>query len=260
MAVDHLGESFDIHAGGIDLVFPHHENEVAQSRAAGHGFAQHWLHHGLVTVAGGAEKMSKSLGNGTLVDDVLTEVRPQVLRYVLGAGHYRSPLEWSQAAVADGEAAYGRIETFVRNATDAVGDQPVDEAFAKASWEEFAAALDDDLSVPQALAAVHSAVRIGNALLAAGEPPALAATLSVVRRMLTVLALDPVEQWPAGNGGELSSVVDALVALAVEARADARAAKDWARADAVRDRLATAGIAVEDTVVDGAAGVRWRLA
>jgi cysteinyl-tRNA synthetase len=260
MAVDHLGESFDIHAGGIDLVFPHHENEVAQSGAAGHGFAQHWLHHGLVTVAGGAEKMSKSLGNGTLVDDVLTEVRPQVLRYVLGAGHYRSPLEWSQAAVADGEAAYGRIETFVRNATDAVGDQPVDEALAKASWEEFAAALDDDLSVPQALAAVHSAVRVGNALLAADEPPALAATLSVVRRMLTVLALDPVGQWPAAAGGDLRGVVDTLVALAVEARADARAAKDWARADAVRDRLATAGIAVEDTVVDGVAGVRWRLA
>ena len=120
MAVDHLGESFDVHAGGIDLVFPHHENELAQSTCAGHAFAQHWLHHGLVTVAGGSgEKMSKSLGNSTLVEDVLQTVRPQVLRYALGAGHYRSPLEWSPQAVADAEAAYGRIETFVRNATDA---------------------------------------------------------------------------------------------------------------------------------------------
>ena len=259
MAVDHLGESFDLHAGGLDLVFPHHENEVAQSRCAGHGFAQHWLHHGLVTVAGG-EKMSKSTGTSTLVQDVLADVRPQVLRYVLGAGHYRSPLEWSSTALADGEAAYGRIETFVRNATEAVAGIEADEALGKASWEEFAAALDDDLGVPQALATIHSGVRAGNALLASRELPALAATLSVVRRMLTVLALDPVEQWPAGSGGELGPVVDALVAIAVEARADARVRKDWVRADAVRDRLAASGIVLEDTVVDGVAGVRWRLA
>ncbi len=176
MAVEHLGESFDVHAGGIDLVFPHHENELAQSTCAGHGFAQHWLHHGLVTVAGGSgEKMSKSLGNSTLVEDVLQTVRPQVLRYALGAGHYRSPLEWSPQAVADAEAAYGRIETFVRNATDATPDvEPGDGA---ASWDDFAAALDDDLGVPQALAAVHAGVRAGNALLAAGDLPALAGTL-----------------------------------------------------------------------------------
>ena len=270
MAVDYLGESFDLHAGGVDLVFPHHENEVAQSRCAGHGFAQHWLHHGLVTVTGGsdvgggAEKMSKSLGNSTTVQEVLVEVRPQVLRYVLGAGHYRSPLEWSPQALADGTAAYGRIETFVRNATEAVGSTAVDSlgdtALSKASWEEFAAALDDDLGVPRALAAVHSGVRAGNALLASRELPALAATLIVVRRMLTVLALDPVGQWPSSVGGELSPVVDALVAIAVQARADARVRKDWAQADAVRDRLSASGIVLEDTMVDGVAGVRWRLA
>ena len=255
MAVDHLGESFDLHAGGLDLVFPHHENELAQSRCAGHGFAQHWLHHGLVTASGG-EKMSKSTGTPVLVQDVLATVRPQVLRYTLGAGHYRSPLEWSSGALADGEAAYSRIETFVRNATEAVAGTAVDEGLAKASWDEFAAALDDDLGVPQALATVHSGVRTGNALLASRELPALAATLSVVRRMLTVLAMDPVEQWPAGAGGELSPVVDALVAIAVEARADARSRKDWVRADAVRDRLSRAGIVLEDT----SDGVRWRLA
>jgi cysteinyl-tRNA synthetase len=255
MAVDHLGEEFDLHAGGLDLVFPHHENEVAQSRCAGHPFARHWLHHGLVTVAGGAgEKMSKSLGNSTTVEDVLQTVRPQVLRYALGAGHYRSQLEWSEQAVSDAEAAYGRIETFVRNASEAVAG--VEPGEAKASWEEFAAALDDDLGVPQALAALHSGVRTGNALLAARELPALAATLSVVRRMLRVLALDPVEQWPSGGAGDLSPVVDALVQIAVEARADARARKDWAQADAVRDRLNASGIVLEDT----ADGVRWRLA
>jgi cysteinyl-tRNA synthetase len=259
MAVDHLGESFDVHAGGIDLVFPHHENELAQSTCAGHGFAQHWLHHGLVTVAGGSgEKMSKSLGNSTLVEDVLQTVRPQVLRYALGAGHYRSPLEWSPQAVADAEAAYGRIETFVRNATEAT--RGVEPAAGAASWEDFAAALDDDLGVPQALAAVHAGVRAGNAQLAAGELPALAGTLQVVRRMLGVLALDPVSQWPSESAGHLAPVVDALVAVAVEARADARARKDWAQADALRDRLNASGIVLEDTMVDGVPGVRWRLA
>ena len=258
MAVDHLGPTFDLHAGGLDLVFPHHENEVAQSRAAGHGFAQHWLHHGMVTGPSG-EKMSKSLGNDTTVEMVLADVRPQVLRYVLGAGHYRSSLEWSAQALADGAAAYGRIETFVRHATAAVVGVPVDESLSKAAWEEFAPALDDDLGVPQALATIHSGVRAGNALLAGGELPALAATLSVVRRMLTVLALDPVEQWPSSGGGELLPVLDALVDIAVAARAEARARKDWVSADAVRDCLAAAGVVLEDTVVDGRPGVRWRL-
>jgi cysteinyl-tRNA synthetase len=258
MAVDHLGEAFDLHAGGLDLVFPHHENELAQSTCAGHPFASHWLHHGLVTGPGGGEKMSKSLGNATAVEDVLATVRPQVLRYALGAGHYRSPLEWSPQTLADAEAAYGRIETFVRNATDAT--QGVEPSASAASWDDFATALDDDLGVPQALAAVHAGVRAGNALLTAHDLPALAGTLADVRRMLGVLALDPVGQWPSGGTGELGPVVDALVAIAVEARAGARARKDWASADAVRDRLNASGIVLEDTMVDGVPGVRWRLA
>jgi cysteinyl-tRNA synthetase len=253
MAVEYLGEEFDLHAGGLDLVFPHHENEVAQSTCAGHPFARLWLHHGLVN-AGGGEKMSKSLGNSVSVAQALERVRPQVLRYGLGAAHYRSSMEWSDQVAAEAEAAYGRIETFVRNARDATAGVPVDESLSKASWEEFAAALDDDLGVPQALATIHSGVRAGNALLAAKELPALAATLSVVRRMLAVLALDPVDQWPAATT-ELTPVVDALVALAVEARAEARARKDWAQADAIRDRLAGSGIVLEDT----SDGVRWRL-
>jgi cysteinyl-tRNA synthetase len=254
MAVEYLGEEFDIHAGGLDLVFPHHENEIAQSTCAGHPFARLWLHHGLVTAAGG-EKMSKSLGNSITVADALATTRPQVLRYGLGAAHYRSSMQWSREVAAEAEAAYSRIETFVRNATDAVGDAPVDEALSKASWDEFAAALDDDLGVPQALAAIHSGVRAGNALLAARELPALAATLAVVRRMLAVLALDPVSQWPGAGGGELVGVVDALVALAIEARGQARERKDYAQADTLRDRLTAAGVVLEDTPD----GVRWRL-
>jgi cysteinyl-tRNA synthetase len=255
MAVDHLGEEFDLHAGGLDLVFPHHENEVAQSTCAGHPFARHWLHHGLVTVSGGAgEKMSKSLGNSTTVSDVLETVRPPVLRYALGAAHYRSQLEWSPQALADAEAAYGRIETFVRNATEAVGDMPADLGLLGAPWPDFRDAMDDDLAVPRALGVLHRTIGLGNTLLADNDLPRLAATLADVRRMLTVLALDPVEQWPGTGGGELDEVVDALVALAAEARADARARKDWAQADAIRDRLTAAGIVLEDTPT----GVRWR--
>ena len=254
MAVEYLGTTFDLHAGGLDLVFPHHENENAQSTAAGHRFATHWLHHGLVTAKGG-EKMSKSLGNSATVEDVLETVAPAVLRYALGAAHYRSTVEWSDQVVAEAAAAYGRIETFVRNATAATQGVEVDEALSKAGWEEFAGALDDDLGVPQAIATIHGGVRAGNALLAARELPALAATLSVVRRMLSVLCLDPLSDWPASGGGELTPVVDALVQLAVEARAQARERKDWAQADALRDRLAASGIVLEDT----ADGVRWRL-
>ena len=251
MAVEYLGETFDLHAGGLDLVFPHHENENAQSTAAGHGFAQHWLHHGLVTAKGG-EKMSKSLGNSVTVEQALESVPPAVLRYALGAAHYRSTIEWSDQVVAEAAAAYDRIATFVRNATDAVGDLDAPEG---PGWDEFAAAMDDDLGVPQALAAVHNAVRRGNTELAAKDLPALAGTLAVVRRMLAVLCLDPLSDWPS-SAGELTPVVDALVQLLVETRAQARERKDWAQADALRDRLTEAGIVLEDT----ADGVRWRLA
>ncbi len=254
MAVEYLGTTFDLHAGGLDLVFPHHENEAAQSTAAGHPFAQHWLHHGLVTAKGG-EKMSKSLGNSVTVADALASVPPVVLRYALGAAHYRSTIEWSEQVATEAAAAYARIETFVRNATDVVGETSVDLALSAAPWAEFAAALDDDLGVPQALAVLHGGVRAGNALLAARDLPALAATLSVVRRMLGVLCLDPLTDWPSVGSGELTAVVDALVQLAVEARAQARERKDWAQADALRDRLASSGVILEDT----ANGVRWRL-
>ncbi len=246
MAVTYLGEAFDLHGGGLDLVFPHHENEDAQSTAAGHPFATTWLHHGLVTAKGG-EKMSKSLGNSVTVADALQTIPPVVLRYALGAAHYRSTIEWSDLVVAEAAAAYGRLETFVRNAAGSPEAPEPDGV-----WDAFAAAMDDDLGVSRALGVIHDAVREGNTALAAGAPAG--GVLSVVRRMLGVLGLDPAD-WASTEGGALTPVVDALVDLVVETRAQARERKDWAQADALRDRLTAAGIVLEDT----AGGVRWRL-
>ncbi|MEP6463052.1 MAG: cysteine--tRNA ligase [Frankiaceae bacterium] len=254
MATRYLGAEFDIHGGGLDLVFPHHENELAQSTAAGDPFARWWMHHGLVNV--GADKMSKSLGNSLFVADVLAEVPPVVLRYYLAAPHYRSAQTWSAEGVAEAEAAYGRIETFVRNATERLGGDPppVSDGAGKAVWDGFAAAMDDDLATPRALSAVHAAVRNGNAALAgAGEE--LPGWLAVVRQMLTVLGLEPISQWPAA-GASLQPVVDALAGIVVQARQEARERRDFAAADALRDALAGAGVIVEDV----AGGARWRLA
>ncbi len=278
MSVEYLGREFDIHGGGHDLVFPHHENEQAQSRAAGHPFARTWMHHGLVTTPSG-EKMSKSLGNSLVVADVLQQVRPPVLRWLLGGAHYRSALEFSPAQLDEAAATYGGLERFVHNALDALGGVGEAEALAlevavdaraagapvpaEAAWEAFAAEMDDDLAVPRALAVLHGAVTRGNGLLGqaltrgGAERRELAAWLDVVRRMLGVLALDPVRQWPAAAGaGRLELVVDALVQVALDARTAARERKDYAAADAIRDRLTAAGVTVEDTP----AGARWRLA
>jgi cysteinyl-tRNA synthetase len=255
MARRYLGAEFDIHGGGLDLQFPHHENELAQSAAAGDAFARYWMHHGLLNA--GAEKMSKSLGNFQLASDALAEVRPVVFRYAMLAPHYRSVTAWTDEVLTEAATAYGRLETFVRNATEIVGGVEPVEGAASATWHEFAAAMDDDLGVPQGLAVIHGAVRAGNSLLeAGGDRMELAAVLAVVRRMLAVLGLEP-GQWPgSGDGGRLTAVVDGLVQLALSARAEARARKDFTAADEIRDRLVAAGVVVEDT----SAGARWRLA
>ncbi len=274
MATKYLGPSFDIHGGGLDLVFPHHENELAQSRAAGDGFAQYWLHNGLVGVAG--EKMSKSLGNSLLVDAVVTQVRPVELRYYLGQAHYRSPLEYSPDALAEAVAAYRGIEGFVLRAAELTGlgraatgrgagsaaagrgDAAAVRSTAgsgeggvdRGSWPAgFAAALDDDLSVPQALAAVHDELRAGNNALAAGDAEAVATALTSVRAMLGVLGLDPLAPpWVSRAGDDdLRGVVEALVTMALDERQAARERGDYAAADAIRDRLRAAGVIIEDT-------------
>ncbi len=210
------------------------------------------MHHGLLNIGG--EKMSKSLGNSFVVADVFERVRPQVLRYYLGSAHYRSTLDYTDDGLAEATAAYGRIETFVRNAIEFLGevDEEVPESLA---WQAFSAAMNDDLAIPAALAVVHQAVRSGNGGLAEGDRRTVNYALVDVRRMLVVLGLDPVTQWPASGSGDATETIDALVRLALGARADARTRKDFAAADAVRDQLVAAGINVEDT----AEGPRWRL-
>jgi cysteinyl-tRNA synthetase len=256
MSTKYLGPTFDIHGGGLDLVFPHHENELAQSRSAGDGFARYWVHNGLVGVAG--EKMSKSLGNSLLVDVMITEVRPAELRYYLGQAHYRSEIEYSPDALAEAAAAYRRIEGFVIRAAEA---GPAGTAAAEAGGlpAGFVAALDDDLAVPQALAVVHEAVTEGNTALAAGDVAGAAKQAAAVRGMMSVLGLDPLDRhWSGqsgGDGGGLRPVLDALVEVALRQRQAARERKDYAEADAIRARLTDAGVLIEDTP----RGPRWEL-
>ena len=252
MATAYLGPTFDIHGGGLDLVFPHHENEVAQSHAVGDGFARYWMHNGLVGVAG--EKMSKSLGNSLLVDAMVTQVRPVELRYYLGQAHYRSSIEYSPAALEEAVTAYRRIEGFVTRAAELTGSQHLagDEQDQKAGTtipEAFAAALDDDLGVPQALALVHDWVRIGNNALASGGNETVSEALRMVRAMLGVLGLDPLSGTWAGEGADhdLRGVIDALVTVALDQRQAAKDRKDYQAADAIRDGLLAAGVLIEDT-------------
>ena len=280
MAVKYLGDRFDLHGGGLDLVFPHHENEIAQSRSAGYEFARYWVHNGLVGVAG--EKMSKSLGNSLSIAQMLHQVRPVELRYYLSQAHYRSQLEFSPDALAEAAAAYRRLEGFVTRAAELAGPAgggdagPQDAGPQDAVLEQagpgsagppaagtgtlpaaFTAAMDDDLGVPQALAVVHGELRSGNSALAAGDREGMARSAAAVRAMLGVLGLDPLSrQWAvAGRDGDLRGVVDALVAVALSQREAARERRDYQAADTIRDDLRDAGVLIEDTP----AGPRWEL-
>ena len=274
MATRYLGEEFDIHGGGLDLRFPHHENEMAQSRAAGHGFARHWIHNGLVNTGG--QKMSKSLGNSLFAGDLLTAARPIVLRYFLGSAHYRSVLEYSSDSLAEAGAAFGRIESFLerawRHVVTAEPDPAAGEARAAlelsplggsatvdALPDDFTAAMLDDFGVPQALAALHGAVRAGNTAIDEGRTDDVRARGAEVVAMLDVLGLDPRDPvWsadaPAGAAPE-TAALDVLVAALIEQRATARADRDFATSDSIRDRLLTAGITLEDHPN----GTRWSL-
>jgi cysteinyl-tRNA synthetase len=249
MATKYLGATFDIHAGGLDLLFPHHENEQAQSQAAGDGFARYWVHNAMLNLSG--EKMSKSLGNVLGVAELALQWRPVELRYYLGSAHYRSVMEYSEAALAEAAAAYRRIENFVERAVEVLGGTPPQGV---AVCAEFAAAMDDDLGVPLALAAVHNTVREGNAALAAGDRTTASGALAAVLTMTGLLGLDPRE-WAAAGAADLRPTVDSLVRVALEQRTAARARKDFAAADAIRAQLADAGVLVEDTP----SGPRWTL-
>ncbi|MBC9226108.1 cysteine--tRNA ligase [Aeromicrobium sp. 636] len=249
MAAKYLGTEFDIHGGGLDLRFPHHENELAQSRAAGQRFARVWMHNAMLNL--GNSKMSKSVGNTLAVSEVVKRVPAIALRYYLVAAHYRSIIEFSEQSLAEAATAFERIEGFCLRAAELVGaGEPGDVPVA------FTEAMDDDLAVPAALAVLQAAVGEGNRLVADGPSPELAQTLASVRAMLDVLGLDPFT-W-ATTQGESSATVDALAQLVdalVAARAEAKAAKDWNRADELRDQLTAAGIELEDTP----SGTRWNL-
>jgi cysteinyl-tRNA synthetase len=253
MAHKYLGRAFDIHGGGIDLIFPHHENEIAQSKAFGDDFAAYWVHNAWVTMSG--EKMSKSLGNSVLVAEMASRWRPIVLRYYLGTPHYRSTIEYSEEALREAESAFARIEGFVQRVVEKAG--PVEPAAEVPP--AFAEAMDDDLGVPQALAIVHTTVRQGNSALTADDKETAVARLAEVRAMLGVLGLDPLgEHWSAGGDsrdGDLHGVVDSLVRLVLEQRQAARVRKDYRTADAIRDQLQQAGLEIEDTP----SGPRWTL-
>ncbi len=253
MSGKYLGDEFDIHGGGLDLRFPHHENELAQSRAAGRPFARIWMHNAMVNLAG--EKMSKSVGNALLVSEVIKQVRPIELRYYLIAPHYRSIIEFSFESLREAATAFQRIEGFVVRGTGVTGGVDPSRAVVCA---EFAEAMDDDLSVPAALAALQGLIREGNKLLAGGDSPALRGNLAAVRRMLDLLGLDPLsDTWTStvagGEAHALRQSLDRLVGSLVEERERARLERDFATADRVRGELQAAGIEVEDT----STGPRW---
>lgn len=247
MSTWYLGSEFDIHGGGLDLQFPHHENEQAQSHGAGDGFARYWMHNHWVTMAG--EKMSKSLGNVLSIDNMLEAVRPVELRYYLGSAHYRSVLEYSPEALQEAAAGYRRIEDFVHRAGT---PEP-------STWSEaFEQALDDDFAVPKALAEIHNTVRAGNSALVAGETEKATELAAQVRAMAAVLGVDP-GAWDndaaGGAADQAHHALDTLVQAELARRTEARANKDWAVADEVRDRLKAAGIEVTDT----ADGPTWQI-
>jgi cysteine--tRNA ligase len=243
MVGKYLGSRFDIHGGGLDLRFPHHENELAQSTAAGDDFANFWMHNGMVTYEG--EKMSKSIGNTISPAQMLQMARPLVVRYYLGSAHYRSILDYRPSSLQEAATAIERVEAFLAATQDVLKPgREVPEAFAEA--------MDDDVNIPRALAVLHEQTRAGNAALAAGEDASEAA--NAVMAMAEVLGLAQLMSFNAeGTSGAEHEALDALIQAVLAERADARAQKDWAKADAMRDLLTSAGVQVKD----GANGSSW---
>ena len=253
MSTKYLGTHFDIHGGGLDLRFPHHENELAQSSAAGDEFANYWLHNGLVNVSG--TKMSKSLGNSVFASDLLSAGRGIAVRYYLGSAHYRSVLDYHEGVLDEAESAVSRIETFIDRASRRLAEtkflRSVPQDLMQALPSDFVSAMDDDLAMPAALATLHETVRAGNSSLDSEDLAAAADALVAVQAMAEVLGINPAS-WSAAasnNDGALGSLVVSLIAE----RDAARAAKDFARSDAIRDQLKAAGIVLEDA----ADGTHW---
>jgi cysteine--tRNA ligase len=273
MSHRYLGDDFDIHGGGLDLRFPHHENEMAQTTAAGWKSANVWMHSAWVTAKG--EKMSKSLGNGLSVPVVLANNSAWVVRYALGAVQYRAMLEWSDQALVEAKSAYDRITNFLERAGRLLENTPTREEVQSVDAdllpEDFTRAMNDDINVSGANAAIFTAIRQGNAILDdcaqaqnSSTQKLLYTAVLQVRAMLDALGLDPyADPWTSnankssanGESSKECAALDALIALQLQARADARKAKDFAKADAIRDALNNAGIVIED----GTKGSSWHL-
>ena len=243
-----LGETFDIHGGGPDLVFPHHENEIAQSEAAtGKPYAATWMHAGAVRVDG--EKMSKSLGNFFTIREVLEKYHPEVVRFLLVSSHYRSPINYSEDNLKEAKGALERFYTALR------GLPEVEASGGEAFAERFAAAMDDDFNTPEAVAVLFEMAREVNRLREADlqAAAALAAKLRELAGLLGVLQLEPDAFLQAGAAGKVDA---AQVEALIQARLEARAAKNWAESDRIRDELTAMGVVLED----GKGGTTWRLA
>lgn len=246
MSSRYLGTEFDIHGGGLDLRFPHHENELAQSTAAGHAFARHWVHNGLVHVNG--QKMSKSLGNSITAAEFLDLAAPIAVRYFLSSAHYRSTIDYHDGALQEAEAALDRIDVFLTRAERRLSDTRFGDDRSRDVPDAFAAAMDDDLAVPEALAVLHERVRAGNAALDTEDLDAAATIRAEVVAMTDVLGINPhAPQWRSDGDQTEAQVLAALVEQLLDERQRARAEKDFAAADRIRDALAAAGVLIEDT-------------
>ena len=249
MAHAYLGETFDIHGGGLDLVFPHHENEIAQSESAGYGFAKRWMHNAWVTQSG--EKMSKSLGNTLQVTEILKRVRGIELRWYLGSAHYRSMLEYSEAALDESAIAFRRIEAFLHRSVEVIGALPTPVISSV-----FADAMNDDLAVPTALASISENLRTGNTAITEGDKALIAQSANEIRGALEVLGCDPFDAvFAQSAGADLTDALDGVIQLVLTQRAAARERKDFAASDQIRDGLSALGITIEDT----AQGPRWSI-
>ncbi|TFD61465.1 cysteine--tRNA ligase [Cryobacterium suzukii] len=252
MAARYLGDHFDIHGGGLDLRFPHHENELAQSNAAGSDFANYWVHNGLVNVNG--QKMSKSLGNSVFAAELLSQARAIVVRYFLGAAHYRSTIDYNDGSLVEAEAALERVESFLDRADRRLAGTRFAGSGVEVVPDDFATAMDDDLAIPQALGVLHDTVRAGNAALDAEDLHAAASARSEVLAMSEVLGINPLSPgWAVATDEPAMVALSALVERLLGDRNLARENRDYAAADRIRDELVAAGITIEDTP----SGAHW---
>ena len=252
MATYYLGESFDIHGGGLDLRFPHHENELAQSSAAGHGFARYWIHNGLVSIAG--QKMSKSIGNTVGSAELFGLASAAAIRYYLASAHYRSVLDYQPGVLQEAESALERLHGFLSRAERELRDTQYAELDAGAELpEQFVAEMNDDLNIPAALAEIHELVSAGNKELDEQQLRQAAEHRAQVHKMLSILGLAP-DQWSAGVSQE-HHALDALVKELISQRNAARDAKDFDTADRIRDQLLESGIELSDS----SNGTHWSL-